>query len=476
MLECRLSKSPRGGSCRVAIAALAVGVLTAFAGCGSLSRPPTTVAAVERAGASGRQTYQPERIALYNLRRVQDERLDAAARIASLSVVLHEVGAHPWYLSELATVLTAGRAPAPVRRAVLGVLAAQDDPQAEPFVLQTLCAGEGGAFQQGLLDWLTRHPHPAWLADVVCLWSRSDLSDDATEVRFRRAVETMSGRTWSQALLDGLNRPDFTARSSALAVLGARIDREDLKRRIAAVEPRVVAVEALRYYITRGDYLPSGAELLTAVETYVARREQLDAALDVAGAWTAAGGYTFALGDVHLLAGLADDEALRSGRRGPLLSRLGGRLRLQARRAAVPVAGAGAATPLEKLSTAAMVRLCLLGAMLERPGLAGGLARRCRPDGGAWGGLVVLDDGAAAVRLYASASPAGAGPYEPSALMVQDARFALAHLHGRPAAAALDRLGTPGVELWIAGPGQLAAVYHEGDGTRVPLGVFAVEP
>ncbi|MFW6146410.1 MAG: hypothetical protein ACOC7R_03655, partial [Planctomycetota bacterium] len=384
-----------------AVATTVVGMLTVLAGCIRPARPPVTPAAMEQAGPAARRRWGKEKIALYNLRRVQDERLDPAARLASLAVVLDEVGADPWYLSELATILSAGRAPAPVRRAVLGVLAAQDDPQAEPYVLDALGASEPGVVQGALLDWLTRHPHRTWLADVVCRWARADGADDAAEERFRRAVETMSARAWSEALLDGLNRPGFTARRSALAVLESRLDDDVLKRRIASLEPRTTAVEALQYLLAEADYLPSADDLLTTVETYVARREQLDDALEVARAWTAAGDYTFSLRDVHLLAGLADaDEALRSGRRGPLLSRLDARLRARARRAAVPIADAGAATPLETLSTAALVRLDLLGAMLERRRIAGGLARRCRRAGASWGGLVVLDGGGATPRLY----------------------------------------------------------------------------
>ncbi|NLF31466.1 MAG: hypothetical protein GX591_11350 [Planctomycetes bacterium] len=450
------------------MAAAAVVAAALLAGCGTAG-PPTTLAALEAAGPAAREKWGPQKTALHNLRRVQDERLDPASRIASLSVVVHEVGPHPWYLSELATILTAGRAPQPVRQAVLGLLAIQDDPQAEPHVLAALRESVPGGFQQALLDWLTRHPHPAWLSDVVCLWSQADPSDDATEVRFRRAVETMSGRTWSQALLDGLNRPGFTARRSALDVLASRLAPDDLKGRIADLPPWVAAVEALQYCIARAGYLPSSEDLLAVVETYAARRDRLDAAIAVAGEWAAAGPYAFTIGDVHLLAGLANDETLRSGRRGPLLSRLDAELRAQARRGSAGVGGQS--TPLEDLSTATLVRLCLLNAMLDRPGVAGALGRRCLSQGPAWGGLIVLDDGVARPRLYESASPA-AEAYQPSGLMCQDARFCLAHLHGGPAAAGFDRLGTPGLAVWPAGAGRLAAVYYEGDGTRVPLGVF----
>jgi len=82
----------RGG----AVAALAVGVLGALGGCEIAAQPPTTPAALARSGPVARERWGREKIALYNLRRVQDERLDAAARIASLAVVLDEVGPDPW--------------------------------------------------------------------------------------------------------------------------------------------------------------------------------------------------------------------------------------------------------------------------------------------------------------------------------------------------------------------------------------------
>jgi len=368
---------------------------------------------------------------------------------------------------------------------VLAVLISQDDPRAEPYVQEALRAAEGGLFQQALLDWLTRHPHRPWLADVVCLWARADGSEEATETRFRRTVETLSARPWSDALLAGLNDPDFTARRSALAVLAARLDHDVLARRIAALPSQTVAVEAMQYTLGRIDYLPAADELLAVVEAYVARRDRLDAALAVAEAWTAAGEYTFTIRDMHLLAGLTD-ETLRRGRREPLLSRLDAQLRVQTRRAAAPIGDAVAATPLSALSTAALVRLHLLSGMLERGDLAAALARRCRRQGASWGGLVFLDDGAATTHLYAPASPAD-GPWQPSGRMLQDARFAVACIHGRPADTAppsvipdavrhsLDRLGTPAVAVWLAAPGQLAAVYYDRDGTWVPLGAFGVE-
>ncbi|MFW6146025.1 MAG: hypothetical protein ACOC7R_01675, partial [Planctomycetota bacterium] len=77
--------------------------------------------------------------------------------------------------------------------------------------------------------------------------------------------------------------------------------------------------------------------------------------------------------------------------------------------------------------------------------------------------------------------------WQPSGLMLQDARSALACIHGRAAAEpppavlpdtvrdSLDRLGTPGVAVWPAAGGHLAAVYYQRDGSWVPLGVFAAE-
>jgi len=451
----------------------------ALAGCGAISGDPPETMRELRTGAGG---YGREEVATHNLLRVVDGTLTDDERIGSLSVVVHLAGTDPAYLSQLASLLELSSTSPAVHRAVLGVLARRDYPGVDPHVQAALPRARSDAERRTLLDWAARHRRPETLSAVVRLWARANPSDAATEDRFRRAVESIAGRTWSEALLEGLNRPLFKGRRSALYVLTARLSRPELARRIQSVDARVIATEALQYCLREADYLPDAADLLAVVEAYAGRRPQLDAAIAVSRQWGEACGYRFTIGDMHLLAGLAAGDLQRPDR-ADLLATVGERLRRRNRRAdAAALRASGLdATPLERLSTASLVRVRLLGEMMDDSQARRGIAVAM---GGAdrWGGLVFLQEGRARPRLYQSTGDDGGG-YQPSDMMVQDARCCLAHIHGGAAAgptagdvARAQRLGAPGLVVAQTAGGQLAAVYYEDDDVVVPLGVFDPRP
>ena len=445
-------------------------------------------------GGGRPELFTPAETLEYNLRRVADDGLSDGDRIASLSVVLTVGGRRTIVSTRLADMLASPGGSPVVRQVLLHVLAQRDYPDLAPHVAMALPTTEPGRLQQALLDWLTRHRQPKLLAAIVRLWAAADPTDEAGENRYRRLVETTAGRTWSDVLADGLNRPSFLAKGSALGLLANRLSGEQLRRRLLAIEPESVAVEALQFYCQRLDYIPDRGDLLAAVTAFCHRRDLLEQAIPLADRWRAESGYVFDVGDLHLLSRVGSDPNRSIRPREKLLASLADRLNRRTYGWTAGVAGpAGGGDPtsvLASLSVADLLRLDLLCEMLGSPHtrrLLRTTARRDRDDRTSqWGGLIVYLDGHAQGRLYLPGAAGDDQAYRPNERMVQEAADCVTMFHCRfdrayrgsdlgPTEADFDRLrslSVRGVILTAISEDHFAAVFYTPDGVVIPLGAF----
>jgi hypothetical protein len=353
-----------------------------------------------------------------------------------------------------------------------------------------------------VLDWLTRHPTPEVLAEVVKMWAR-ERPDGAGEQRFRQVVERISGTGWQQALLDGLAAASFSARGSALEVLRGRLGEAELRRRILAIRPQSEAMVALQLFLRRFNYLPPDSEaFLTIVMHATHRRELIDDAARLYRRWAQDHGYRFRLRDVHLLSRLARDPLRQDLARTQLVLEVGQAVnaRQHVNRATRPAGGAGTGTEnfwerLEDLSVADLWRLYLLNEMLSRPRIQMALRRMARLDRDdtrrAWGGLVFYENGQAEAKLYPGGeNPAAPWRYVPNPDCLVDERDSLCRFHAHFGRVDnVTRAGPTADELQQArehrytalvltslDPEHFCAHYYNAEGSVVSLGIFPYRP
>ncbi len=487
----------RGGG--LWVAALWIAGLIGLTGCVALDvEPPSTPAELTAQVKADPNAFTDHTTILHNLQRTLDPDLPVDQRIRSLKVVEllddHNAAHH----KQLASLLSTEGTPPALRLAVLEMLVRADYLALGPHVVAALPYSADPGLRQALLDWLARHRQPGVLADVLKLWASDDPDDPPSEGRYRRVVETITGRTWPDALLEALNRPVFSARGSAVELLASRVPVGDLQGRLMALKPRTPAVLALQYYVRDLRYVPaSREELLFAVMVYMGHRRQLGAAVELAGKWTKQYGYRFAIRDFHLLSRLSSDPTWSRPDRPGLIVKLAERFASRRASAADPSAGGtgsvtatGIIKQLAALSMSDLVRLAMIDKMLGRQRVQRAIrimAGRDRQDRSSqWGGLIFYENGRADARLYPPGTTGDDRRYAAGKRMFQDATDSLAHFQGHfwtannaaaiaPSDADLlgaRKLHVPGVILTSLTATSFNAVYYDTQGIRVNMGGY----
>jgi hypothetical protein len=417
---------------------------TWLVGCGGIpaAPPPTSTVEYEKMRLNKRTQYPKRTVMLYNLQRVLDPDVSAEQRQSSLQLV-EQLGEQDLAVrTELAKVLAAEGTPPELRKAVLKLLLKRDHPDLAMHVVRVLSELKpDDPMRRTVLEWLSRHPTPGVLAEVVALWARDGAVDKGYQKRYERVVERVSGQPWDVALLNGLNRDGFTARGSAVTVLSRRLGRKELARRVRELSPRTPAVLAMQEFLDEFDYLPASAdELLTIVSLYRTESKAISDAARQYEIWRREHGYVFEARDFHLLASLATDPLRPNLRRSHLILSIGRKLKkLKHVRAIAPGRGRvdqGNFWMLShKLSMADLWNVYLLTEMLgrKRVQIALGIVadRDLKDTRTAHGGLVVYENGQAEAELYTASrkAPANDLTYVPSRAAVLAGRNAMCQFH-----------------------------------------------
>ncbi len=485
---------------------LLAGLLIASAGMISCGQPPPAPPqsreAYARMDSSHRMRYPRRTIVLHNAQRVLDGDLPAESRIESLEL-LDELDVNDRELNdELAGVLADAAAYETVQSAVLEFLLARDYPGLARHAVAALDhRGDHAHLEEMVTAWLASHPAPEVLAEVVKLWSESSPDSDR-EGQFRELVELITGEHWREALLYALAARGFTARGSAWEVLRNREDEQTLRSLISSMETGSEAIEAMRLFLERFDYLPEDREaLLTIVTHTVRRRDLVDGAARLQRRWALEYGYEFRLRDFHLMSRLAGDPLRSDISRTHLVLEIG--QAVNRRRHAIPDDEEGGSDDefadsfwmrLDSLDMADLWRLHLLDEMLSRPRVRIALRQMARLDrediGRAWGGLVVYKSGQAEAILYPGERDAAEWRYVPGDDLLADQRDSLCLFHAHFSRVENIDLARPRPEqLREAGHRQYDALlltsidedhfsahYYNAEGTVVSLGIFSYGP
>jgi hypothetical protein len=478
--------------------------LLVTAGCVQpFQRVPSTVAEYEAIQKTDPQKYSQQVLLLHNVSRVLDPDLRTADRVASLELAVKLGGDDAKVRADLAGVLTDPRTPPEVHQAVLTFLLKKDHPDLAGFVVAAMGnLTKYSALHQSILDWLTKHPTPEVLSELVKLWAGEDASGP-NEARYREVVTKITGKPWDEALLQGLNTPGFSAPSAALAVLAKRMPDAELRKRLATLTPQTEAVTAIQVFLGKFDYLPgTAAEVEAIVQFYKQNRSTIEDTARLVNLWRGDYGYAFNPRDLHLLSRLAQDPLRTSLRRAQLVQDLGSML--NTRKHVARPGGSGDDRfwqRVDSLSVADLWNLFLMSDLLARPRTQMAmwvLSERDREDrSGAWGGLVFYRAGEAEATLYpiveqpgmddltyvpALRGKRGTGEYD----FLADQRDSLARFichfetadnAGRagPTAAELKdaKAGNYyGLVLTTLSPETFAAHYFNPQGTVVSLGIF----
>jgi len=463
--------------------------------------PPASLREYEQAQAASTHPYPDRTIVLHNVRRVLDPQLGESERVESLGVVARLGQGNAEVQDQIATLLTDDSCPEALRSGVADILLKSDHPGAAAHVLKTLPAlRTDSPMKQHLLDWLSRHPTPAVLAEVVKLWGQEESTTSIDEPRYRQVVERLTGKAWDQALLDALNTRGFRARGSAMAVLSARRPRADLVRRIGALSAKTDAVAVMQYYLQVFDYLPtSGRSMLQCVWVYAKDPSGFDGASKLASAWRTSYDYRFDVRDFHLVSRLSRDPLRKNHQRSELILRLARSLlkrRHVRRKVAQPVGlydfSDQFGKHVESLTMADLWNLVLLDEMLARPRVRSALQVVCERDRAdtrsAWGGLVFYEAGQAEAKLYPPSYDYAPSDqtYRPTLQATQDGRVALCRFHGHfekvdntdragPTAEELQAIrqeNVYGLVLTRLAEGAFCAHYYNPKGIVISLGSF----
>jgi hypothetical protein len=428
-------------------AALTVALLTT--GCQEMTHPPQTVAELALQQRDHPQDYTTQTVAMCNVQRVLAPGLTAQERTDSLAVLEKLDYSDPETLQALAGALADASAPEPLRRAVLAFLAKKNYPDLVDYVAEALTKTSDPQMRSAILEWITQHsPAAAKLDDIVKLWAADANPRESDEANYRRLVETISNRTWDEALLAALNAPDFKARGSAIELLSARVKPDELRRRVTSLQARTDTVEALKYYIDLVAYLPATRqELIAAFVAYNEQRHRLVDAIELATRWENEYGYHFNIRDFHLLASLSGDP-LRKPMSRTLLALDIARSMTRRHEAGTSVLESRRGKPcafdkqVDALTEADLWNLALLDQMLDTPWVQGRLRIVADNDKAdtqtQCGGLISYNHGKADPRLYEPAEKAGDEKFVPTLHMLGDARDCLCLFIGH-----FDRLCAP---------------------------------
>ncbi|MCK4624008.1 MAG: hypothetical protein KAV00_01765 [Phycisphaerae bacterium] len=477
---------------------LLASAFSVMVGCEQLpSHPPQTVAEFSQHQRAGDQDFMPNTIALHNAHRVLDDSLTADSRLESLRVLERvDVAGEDTYPT-LAIVLTQRQTPPEVRRGVLAFLAERDCPGLAKYVADALPTAEDDPrIRSALLDWLSKHPARVSLVSVVKLWAGEKPISDASEMRYRQLIERISGKSWSDALLDGLNTPKFFARGSAIEILSSRLESEPLRRKISALTPRTQAAAVLKYFATNFGYVPdNGRELLAEVVLHRKGTSNLASAKHMVNQWQKMYDYRFNIRDFHLVSRLATDPKRKTLSRAKLIfqisqgiiKRRAARTKLLFRRGRL----VDFASQAESLSIADLWNLVLVSEMLDRRRIRRALRVTARRDmaerNSQSGGLIRYEHGRAEAILYPPARKRRDDEYIPTRRMLGKALDSLCYFVGHFSAVLenTSRIGPGEKELAFAAKynicgvvfttvagGRLNVTYFTPKGIVVDLGEF----
>lgn len=485
-------------------AALLAGLWLIGCSVSEIAPPPVTVEQYSNPDKSRQQNqYPPRTVLLHNLQRVMDGQLDANARVESLRLVARLGAGDPDVRQQLSLLLADNQTPEKMRRVCLELMMRQDavTPDLAAHVAAALPKLETeGELKNQVLAWLSKHPAPMVLGEVVMLWSAERTATSANEPRYRMIVERLTGTPWETALVEAINNPQYKQPGAAMQVLAARMDRRDLKRRVETMAPRTDAAGALQAFGRRLEYLPTtaaGVDICTAA--YKTQRASIDDVASLATYWREQYGYRFEPWDFNLLSKLSRDPLRRNMSRAQLVIGLAQsfmRRRHTPRKVDLRVGPYDFSDQfskhVESLSMADLWRLTLLNEMLDRPHVQ--TALRLMADGdrgdarGAWGGLVFLDNGQAEAKLYpmAESSRRDDLAYQPSPQAAENRPQALCMFHGHfekienvnragPTADELltaRREGYPALVITSVGEGLFAAHYYNPEMIAISLGKF----
>lgn len=430
-------------------ALVAAGLAAALLVCGcelhQITPVPTTVKQYDEMKAASSQAYPPRTVALHNLQRVLDPQLPEAQRVESLKLVTQLGQDDADIRGQLASLLSDPKTSDTLRQAVLEILLRGDQPGLAAYVVKILPKLDPSSpLKKRVLEWMTRHPSPEVLSELVKLWAQEKTITGPDEPRYRQVVEALSGKKWEQAVLDGLNGEEFKARGSALEVLAARMTPLKLRQSIVALSPHTDAVIAMQVFLSRFDYLPTNRDaLLGCVWLNATKRPLVDDAARLAADWQQDYGYGFQIWDFHLLSRLARDPLRRNFRRTQLILELAQSLlkRPHAARAIPKPVGPydfsdRFSKHVDSLSMADLWRMMLLNEMLSRPRVQAALKIMAEGDRGdtrsAWGGLIFYESGQAEAKLYPPSYAAGTSDllYVPTEEAIRDGRDSLCRFQG----------------------------------------------
>jgi len=497
MCTIRKRKSRARGAILVAGAILA----TTVAVPADPGRPPVSIDEYESRTQRPADSYSAYVIRVHNLQRVLDPDLRVGERIESLRLVNRLRPGDATARKQFATLLVDPQTPGGLRDAILEYLLRADHPGLGTHVVKALPGLERDSpLRDAIFDWLARNPTPGILTEIVKIWAQEKVAGP-DEPRFRNIVEKVTKLQWHRALLAGLNTPDFFARGSAIEILTARLDARGLRREITRIAPKTSAMEAMRAFAEQFDYVPAGArELVSTVAVFKTGSAMLRDAAVRNRQWGQDAGYRFNIRDFHLLGRLARDPL-----RKPLSRK---ELHVQLRQAVAGRRHIGAAAAgqsagktdnfvlqADELTVADLWNLYLLNEMLERPRVKLALrimADRDRHDTrGAWGGLVVYEQGRATARLYPAAEESGGDDkrYAPSRRMRIDSRDALCRFVGHFERRSNARRAGPtaeelqdardenyyGLVLTTTSGSEFCAHYYNPRGIVISLGRFSFE-
>ncbi|MCK4602663.1 MAG: hypothetical protein KAU28_09365, partial [Phycisphaerae bacterium] len=455
----------------------------------------------ERMERYSRYTWPKRTVVLFNRRRIMDETLSDSRRTESLELLEHLGGRSATAREELANLLTDPATPQQLKQAALRLLLKRDYPDLAVYVVKAMSnIRSDNSLREAILDWLTKHPTPTVLSEIVKLWAEERSVTSPDEPRYRIIVERISGTNWDRALLESLNTPEFFARGSALKVLVHRMPELLLRRQIMDMPPRTEAVTVMQTFLEGFDYLPtSAAELISAVSIYKNDYKKLAPAARLVRSWHDSYGYRFNIRDFYLVSRIAEDPLRPKFRRLQLVLELQKKLARRGHAHATRPGYEGIRRhednfmrQSDNLSAADLWNLYLLNEMLSRPRIQVALRIMARHDRAdrrtAWGGLVFYENGRAEAKLYPASLKRGENDllYRPSARATIDGRSALCRFHAHFEKVANDaRIGPRELELAAAkrenfyglvltslDKETFCAHYYNPDGAVVSLGKF----
>lgn len=405
-------------------------VVTLLSGCAEeIGPPPHNLAELRLYQGSGQRPYPKYVILRHNIQRILDGGRPVEERVESLKLVDYLGGEDPEARSSIALVLAEPKAPSQLHQRALTFLMKRGSPDLARHLMKAWSTMSSDN-RQAALKWLSQHPDPRVLAEIVKLWAKEPSPTGAAEPRFRLVVKKIAGKIWDQALLDALNTSTFFARGSAIEILSKRLSTEHLCSRISRMTAKTPPMVTLKYFIDRFGYLPRNRnQLVSAVTVWQTRQDMLPYAERLCNDWQRNEQYEFNIRDFHLLSRLARDPLRGKLDRRQLTDKLSELLdrRQHALNGRVVVRGnfrwlAG------KLTMTDLWNIHLLSEMLSRQRVQ--LAIRIMANGdradkrSRWGGLVFYENGQAEAKLYAPDRSAGENDmaYVPTKRLIGDGR------------------------------------------------------